>query len=126
MPSRRREVAKEIYTMEQHYENQEPGTPDGPGRNHEQNDVAEFLIDKTKLATFSHHASLGREFAKRGYEANLKAGQHYFQCQQMLQYKSKGPWFDAEAKAIGVDVRTIYNFINLAKAEIERERWMEI
>jgi len=111
---------------QQHYERQEPGTPGSPGRNHERNEVAELLIDKTKLVTFSRHASLGREFAKRGYEANLKAGQHYFQCQQMLKYKSKGPWFDAEAKAIGVEVRTLYNYIDLAKAAVDRERWMEI
>lgn len=113
--------------MEQHhYEGQEPGTLGGPGRNHERNETAELLIDKTKLATFSRHASLGREFAKRGHEANLKAGQHYLHCLEMLKYKSKGPWFDAEAKAIGVEVRTIYNYIDLAKAEIKRERWIEI
>jgi hypothetical protein len=111
---------------QQQSENQEPGAPSTPGQNHERGDAAELLIDKTKQATFNRHASLGREFAKRGREANLQAGQHYFQCQQMLKYKSKGTWFENEAEAIGVDVRTIYNFINLAKVEIERQRWVEI
>ncbi len=112
--------------QQQQYENQKPHTSGDSEKDHARDDVAEQLIDQTKLVTFSRHATLGREFAKRGHEANLKAGQHYLRCQQMLKYKSKGPWFAAEAKAIGVDARTIYNYIDEAKAEIERERWKEI
>jgi hypothetical protein len=56
MESRRREVVKEIYAMmeQQHYEGQEPGT--SGGRNHEQNEVAELLIDKANLIRFNRQA----------------------------------------------------------------------
>jgi hypothetical protein len=101
----------------------QPGEPinNSPKTEAKSDPIASLLIEKASVSNFKRHASLGRQNANRGHKANLTAGHHYLECQGMLNHKEKGPWFKAEAEAIGTTVRTLYTYINMAKDEI----WIE-
>ena len=93
--------------------------------NKQENEIAELLLESANVTTFIHHATAGRMEAKRGHQYFLKSGQHYLVCHEMLKQGEKGPWFEREAKAVGCTSRTLYNYINLAREEIEREKERE-
>lgn len=105
-------------------DDREPIPLGGPGGSAEQ--VAEILINRADLLNFSRAAASGRRAAMYGHAANMEAGKFYLICLLMLKHGTKAAWLEAEAKLIGTTVRTLYNYIDLAKAEIEKDKKIQI